>query len=213
MRSAAAFLLVIAFWVVGLLAFASRVEQSTPPPEPPAADGVVALTGASTARLTAAVHLLEIGKADRALISGVNVKASRADIRGVTKATRRYYDCCVDLGFAATDTVGNARETAAWAARHSYRSLIVVTSDFHIPRAMLELHAAMPGIRLTPYPVKSEEVDAGHWWRNGESARRVVTEYCKYLAILAREAVLGLGPKDRNLRSPPPSAAPAGSHG
>jgi uncharacterized SAM-binding protein YcdF (DUF218 family) len=191
MRSAAAFLLVIALWVVGLMAFASRVEQSTPPPEPPPADGVVALTGASTARLTAAVHLLETGKANRALISGVNVKASRADIRGVTKATRRYYDCCVDLGFTATDTVGNARETAAWAARHQYHSLIVVTSDFHIPRAMLELHAAMPSVKLTPYPVKSEEVDAGRWWRNGESARRVVTEYCKYLAILVREAPAG----------------------
>ena len=211
MRSAAAFLLVIAFWVVGLLAFASRVEQSTPPPEPPPADGVVALTGASTARLTAAVHLLEIGKAERALISGVNVKASRADIRGVTKATRRYYDCCVDLGFAATDTVGNARETAAWAARHNYRSLIVVTSDFHIPRAMLELHAAMPGIRLTPYPVKSEDIDARHWWRNGEGARRVVTEYCKYLAILAREAAFSLGPKDK--KTPPPGPSAAGPRG
>jgi len=212
-KSAAAFLLLIALWVVGLLAFASRIEDSTPAPDPPVADGVVALTGASTARLTAAVHLLEIGKAERALISGVNVKASRADIRGVTKATRRYYDCCVDLGFAALDTVGNARETAAWARRNDYHSLIVVTSDFHIPRAMLELHSAMPGVRLIPYPVKSEEVDAGRWWRNSESARRVVVEYCKYLAILAREAVFSLGPKDHKAAAPPESAAPAGAHG
>jgi uncharacterized SAM-binding protein YcdF (DUF218 family) len=214
MRSAALILILIALWTVGLLAFAERVAQSTPPDEPPAVDGVVALTGGSTARLTAAIHLLEIGKAKRALISGVNQKASRADIRGVTKATRYYYDCCVDLGFEAANTVGNARETAAWAKAHDYRSLIVVTSDFHIPRAMLELHAAMPGVALTPYPVKSEEVDADHWWRTHDSARRMVVEYCKYLAILTREAVFSLGPKEHaRAHAPPASAAPAGGNG
>jgi uncharacterized SAM-binding protein YcdF (DUF218 family) len=213
MKSAALLLLVIALWTVGLLAFASRIADSTPPADPPISDGVVALTGASTARLTAAVHLLEIGKAQHVLISGVNQKASRADIRGVTKATRRYYDCCVELGFRATDIVGNARETAAWARAHDYRSLIVVTSDFHIPRAMLELRAAMPDLRLTPYPVKSEELDADHWWRNGEGARRMVVEYCKYLAILTREAVLSLGPKEHRDQAAPSGAAPAGGRG
>jgi uncharacterized SAM-binding protein YcdF (DUF218 family) len=206
-RSAAALLLIIALWAVGLLAFGSRVADSTPAPDPPVSDGVVALTGASTARLTAAVHLLETGKAQRVLISGVNQKVTRADLRGVTKATKRYYDCCVDLGFRATDTVGNARETAAWAKAHAYRSLIVVTSDFHIPRAMLELRAAMPGLALTPYPVESEEVDAGHWWRTGDGARRMVVEYCKYLAILSRQAVLSLGPKDHGAGQPANEAA------
>ena len=117
------------------------------------------------------------------------------------------------LGFVATDTVGNARETAAWARAHGYRSLIVVTSDFHIPRAMLELRAAMPGVVLTPYPVKSEEVDAAHWWRSRDSARRMVVEYCKYLAILTREAVFSLGPKEHAKAGAPASAAPAGGNG
>jgi len=217
MKSAALLLVVIALWTVGLLAFVSRVADSTPAPDPQTSDGVVALTGASTARLTAAVHLLETGKAQRVLISGVNQKASRADIRGVTKATRRYYDCCVDLGFRATDTVGNAREAAGWARAHHYRSLIIVTSDFHMPRAMLERRAAMPELRLTPYPVKSEEVDAVHWSRNGDGARRMVVEYCKYLAILTREAVLSLGPKDHGSVSgagpAPASSKPAGGPG
>ncbi len=209
MKSAALLLIVIALWAVGLMTFASRVVALTPAPDPPAADAVVALTGASTARLTAGVHLLEIGKAKRMLISGVNQKASRADIRGVTKATRRFYDCCVDLGSRATSTVGNARETADWARAHHVRSMIVVTSDFHIPRAMLELRAAMPGVKLIPYAVKSEEVDAGAWWRSGDSARRLAVEYCKYLAILTREAVFSFGPKDHRDPAPPASTAPA----
>jgi uncharacterized SAM-binding protein YcdF (DUF218 family) len=212
-KSAAALLVLLVLWAVGLLAFTSRVAESTPAPEPRVSDGAVALTGASTARLTSAIRLLETGKARRVLISGVNQKASRADIRGVTRATRRYYDCCVDLGFRATDTVGNARETADWARAHHYRSLIVVTSDFHIPRAMLELRAAMPDLRLTPYPVKSEELDAANWWRTGDGARRMVIEYSKYLAILTREAVLSLGPKDHAGKTAPAHGATGGSQG
>ena len=202
MRSAAVLLLVILIWGVGLVAFAGRVAQSTPAPEPAQADGVVALTGASDARITAAMKLMEAGKGRRMLISGVNQKASRADIRGVAKATRRLYDCCVDLGFQALDTVGNARETARWARRHDYHSLIVVTSDFHMPRAMLELRAALPDVSLTPYPVRSNDLNARRWWRTQEGARRMTLEYCKYLAILARESLLSLGPKDHPAETP-----------
>jgi uncharacterized SAM-binding protein YcdF (DUF218 family) len=194
-RSAAILLLVVVLWAVGLWAFSVRVDQSTPPADPAPADAVVALTGSSNARITAAMKLLEDGKATRMLVSGVNPEASRADIKGVAKATRRYYDCCVDLGFQATNTVGNARETSGWMRAKGFKSLIVVTSDFHMPRAMLELHEALPDAKLTPYPVKTEDLDSGHWWRSGDGARRMIVEYCKYLVFLAREAFLSLGPK------------------
>ncbi len=195
MRSAAILLLLGVLWAVGLWAFSVRVDQSTPPPDPAPADGIVALTGSSNARISEAMKLLEDGKATRLLVSGVNPQASRADIKGVAKATRRIYDCCVDLGFQATDTVGNARETAGWARAKGFRSLIVVTSDFHMPRAMLELHEALPDVRLTPYPVQTTDLDSEHWWKSGDGARRMIVEYCKYLVILAREAFLSLGPK------------------
>jgi uncharacterized SAM-binding protein YcdF (DUF218 family) len=211
MRSAAVLMLVLLCWGIGLLTFVGRVERSTPAADPPVSDGVVALTGASDARITAAMKLLETGKARRMLISGVNRQASRADIRGVAKATRRLYDCCVDLGFQAADTVGNARETARWVRARKYTSLIVVTSDFHMPRAMLELRAALPGVSFTPYPVRSAELNAQHWWRTQEGARRMMVEYCKYLAILARESLLSLGPKDRQADSSAHGAAQAGA--
>jgi len=194
-RSAALILLLAIFWVVGLLAFASRVDHSTPAADPPQADGVVALTGASDARITAAMKLLEDGKAKRMLISGVNPQASRDDIRGVARATRRYYDCCVDLGFQAQNTVGNARETARWARLHGFTSLIVVTSDFHMPRAMLELKGAMPQGRFIAYPIVTRELDAHHWWRGKDGARRMIVEYDKFLAILFRQGLIGLGAK------------------
>lgn len=199
MKSIAAFLVLVLIWLAGLFAFAGRVQQSTPSLQPHRADGAVALTGPqSNARLAAAVGLLEDGLAERVLISGVSRVANREDIRTTSKATRRLYDCCVDLGFRAADTVGNARETAAWARVLRYRSLIIVTSDFHMPRAMLELRAVLPQeMSLQTYAVATPALATGRWWRRPSAVRLMVTEYSKYLAILVREAVLSLGPRDR----------------
>lgn len=197
MRGLAALLVVALIWAVGLLAFAERVDRSTPSRQPEMAEGVVALTGAgSNERIAAAVRLLERGRAERMLVSGVNPEASREDIRNVGRAVRRLYDCCVDLGFEAADTVGNARETAAWSKSLGYDSLIVVTADYHMPRAMLELRGAMPQARLQAYPVETSVVNAHYWWKTAGGARLMVGEYCKYIAILAREAVLSLGPRN-----------------
>jgi uncharacterized SAM-binding protein YcdF (DUF218 family) len=208
MKSVAAFLVLALIWAAGLLAFAGRVQQSTPAPYPKPADGVVALTGANSARITAAMALLQDGMGERLLISGVNRDATREDIRNVSKAARRLYDCCVDLGFTAADTVGNARETYDWARSMRYRSLIVVTTDYHMPRAMLELRAVMrePEFHLQTYAVPTPSLKQQRWWRSPRAVRLMVVEYSKYLAILGREAVLGLGP-----RAPAPGSGPAGA--
>jgi uncharacterized SAM-binding protein YcdF (DUF218 family) len=198
MRSIAAFLVLALIWFSGLLAFAGRVQQSTPAPLPQPAQGVVALTGAnSDQRISAALDLLEEGYGRRVLVSGVNRMATRNDIANATKAVRRLYDCCVDLGFTAADTVGNARETAAWAKAMRYDRLIVVTADYHMPRAMLELRAVLrgTGVEAQTYAVPTPALKARGWWRSPRAARLMAVEYCKYLAILGREAVLGLGPR------------------
>jgi uncharacterized SAM-binding protein YcdF (DUF218 family) len=193
-------------WTSGLFAFAARVQASTPAPAPEPADGIVVLTGAnSNERSGAAVDLLSAGYGKRVLVSGVNREATREDIRNVTGAVKRLYDCCVDLGFTAADTVGNARETAEWAKAMRFHSLIVVTADYHMPRAMLELKAVLvpQGVALQAYPVATASLNARRWWRTPGGARLMVVEYCKYLAILGRELVLSLGPRDQ-----PPAAAP-----
>jgi uncharacterized SAM-binding protein YcdF (DUF218 family) len=155
-------------------------------------------------RLEAATRLLEDGKGKRLLVSGVNPRATRADVLNVTGAAKRVFDCCVDLGFTAVDTVGNGREAAQWARAMGYRSLILVTADYHMPRAMLELKSALPEAAVTPYPVATPALDAHHWQGSSEGARRMAVEYCKYLVILAREAVLKAGggtPKTGRARS------------
>ena len=208
MKSLALLLILVLIWVAGLFAFAARIARSTPAPDPQPADAIVALTGPSVTRITAAMKLLEDGKGGRLLVSGVNRKASRADIRSISKAPGQLFDCCVDLGFSAADTIGNGRETAAWAHAYGFKRLIVVTSDYHMPRAILELKGALPDGQFVPYPVATDEIDARRWWRSGWGARRMVVEYSKYLVILVRESILHLGPRERPPAGPPIKVPP-----
>jgi uncharacterized SAM-binding protein YcdF (DUF218 family) len=198
MRSLAAFAVIALIWASGLFAFAARVQRLTPQPQPAAADGIVALTGAnSNERIAAAVGLLSQRLGRRVLVSGVNRDVTRDQLRAATGAVRRLYDCCVDLGFTAVDTVGNARETADWAKAMRFSSLTIVTSDYHMPRAMLELRAVLSPARiaLQTYAVPTPALRVRHWWESPRAGRLMVVEYSKYLAILGREAVLGLGPR------------------
>jgi hypothetical protein len=77
-----------------------------------------------------------------------------------------------------------------------------------MPRAMLELKGAMPGVALTPYPVKTEEIDASAWWKTSIQARRMLVEYSKYLAVFTREAFLSLGPRDAEPKPENKTATP-----
>jgi uncharacterized SAM-binding protein YcdF (DUF218 family) len=183
--------IVILIWLVGLFAFADRVRGYTPAAEPARADAIVALTGPSAERVNAAIRLLEQDKGKRVLISGVNREVRRQELRALTPGSNRLFNCCVDLGFEAEDTVGNAQEIAAWADAKGYDSLIVVTSDYHMPRALTEIRAAAPELALTPYAVETPSLDNSRWWRAAVTARRMTLEYVKYLAALARAVVGG----------------------
>ncbi|HEY2753130.1 YdcF family protein [Phenylobacterium sp.] len=197
MKTLAALLVLALIWASGLMAFATRVQQSTPPADPPPADGIVVLTGAnSNERIAAAVDLLAAHRGRRVLVSGVNRVVSREELRTASNTVRRLYDCCVDLGFNSVDTVSNARETADWAKTMRFQSLTIVTMDYHMPRAMLELRAVLrpPAFTLQTYAVPTPMLKAREWWRSPRATRLMVVEYSKYLAILGRELVLGLGP-------------------
>ena len=202
--------IVALIWLVGLFAFADRVRNFTPAPEPERADGIVALTGPSAERVNAAIRLLEQDKGERVLISGVNREVRRQELRELTPGSNRLFNCCVDLGFEAETTNGNAQEIAAWARSKGYDSLIVVTSDYHMPRSLLELRSAAPGLELTPYAVSTPSLDNSRWWRAAVTARRMTLEYVKYLAVLGRETLRKITGRDETAApAPTEEAAPA----
>jgi uncharacterized SAM-binding protein YcdF (DUF218 family) len=80
-----------------------------------------------------------------------------------------------------------------------YHSLILVTADYHTPRAALELRAMLPEARIIPYPVITPDLDARHWQDTSSGARLMVSEYLKYLVALGREGVFAIGPPETSI--------------
>lgn len=168
------------FVLVAMLAgFALFAREASDYGPQPGADGdaIVALTGGAE-RVITAVRLLDEGRGDRLLISGVNPDAPLEDVREAAGASPELFDCCIDAGAEARDTAGNAAETARWARDNGYDRLIVVTSDYHMPRALAELRAALPQADFVPYGVGGRPP-----WRDAAAARRWVQEYFKYAAV------------------------------
>ena len=201
--------ILVLIWVIGLFAFADRVRSLTPAAEPARADAIVALTGPSAERVNTAIRLLEQDKGDRVLISGVNREVRRQELRALTPGSSKMFNCCVDLGFEAEDTIGNAQEISNWARSKGYDDLIVVTSDYHMPRALLEIRGMAPDVRLTPYAVQTPSLDNSRWWRAAVTARRMTLEYLKYLAVLGREGVRRISGDSRASSEPLAAQDPA----
>ncbi|QGM47972.1 YdcF family protein [Methylocystis heyeri] len=175
----------ISAFIAGFVGFASSLER-TEPVLLVQAEGVVALTGGSD-RVLEAAEFLARGQARRLLITGVNRATHGADLEKILPVSRDLFACCVDLGYKAMDTAGNARETLEWARSRNIRGpLIVVTSNYHMPRAMVELSAALPGFTLYPFPVVSEHVNVRSWRDDSRVRALVAREYLKYLRAIVR---------------------------
>lgn len=168
----------------GFLAFAQYVDRIQPPTTLPIADGIVVWTGKGGGRLQAGVDLLQAKKGERLLISGVHEDNGAVQISEITGLTEALAECCLDLDYAAEDTIGNARETASWAQALDYDHIILVTSAYHMPRAKVEIAAAAGRIRITPYPV--ERTDNRKWYKSGDRAERLFQEYSKLLLAYTR---------------------------
>lgn len=170
--------------VGGFFLFISSLNSYDNAP-PVKADGIVALTGGSQ-RVADAIDLLSRGHGDRLLISGVNEMTTREEIARLNPGQRRLLECCVDLDYRARNTIGNAIETRRWVARHGFESIIVVTSNYHMPRTMLELENALPDVEKHSYAVVPSSVDTAAWWRDEIAARLLVLEYLKFIAAWGR---------------------------
>lgn len=174
----------VVIFLGGFLLFATGIPRTeTPPPHP--ADGIVALTGGAS-RITDAMELLASNQGRRLLISGVNPATKPGELIRLTPEYEKLFACCIDLGHQALNTSGNALEIAQWSRALGFRSLIVVTSGWHMPRALVELRREMPGTDLIPYSVVTDRMREEPWWTNAQTARLLMLEYLKYLAALAR---------------------------
>lgn len=179
-----------ACFFAGFLWFADWVTTLTPPADPKA-DAIVVLTGGSQ-RIDQAVELLRGGAGSRLLISGVHPATSRNQIRKLTGSSDELFRCCVDIGYDALDTIGNANETVRWIHERGYRRVLVVTNNYHMPRSLFELRRVAPETEFVPYPVVRSDLKAKNWFADPDVLRALLFEYGKIVAASARD-VLGFG--------------------
>lgn len=168
--------------------FVARADRAVTPDPPIDAQAVVALTGGSDARIIGAVQLADSLQLPL-LISGVHIDARESDIAKIAGVNVAEIQCCVTLGKAAATTEGNGAEVAEWAHRHRVDRIIVVTSEYHMDRALLELSRAMPEGKFIPHAVMTTKVRPRDWYRDPGTARLLLEEWAKY-----RIATLRPGP-------------------
>lgn len=171
----------------GYARFALTIDAQEPAVTP-RTDAIVVVTGGAQ-RIGDAINLLGAERGSRLLISGVNEKTSREELAKLNPASRDLLTCCVDLDYRARNTIGNAIETRRWIRQHGFGSLLVVTSNYHMPRTLAEFAHAMPGVKLIPHPVVTEHIDTAGWWSHWATIRILAPEYAKYLAARLRSLV------------------------
>jgi uncharacterized SAM-binding protein YcdF (DUF218 family) len=184
---------------VGFVRFLSQLRGAEIRPAGKA-DGIVVLTGGSS-RVSDAMELLAGGYGRRLLISGVHPTNAASDIsRSLSDNpsvslpdNQSWLACCVDLDYSAVNTRSNAAETRRWARERGFRSLIVVTSNYHMPRAIVELSHAMPDIALIPFAVVGDKWRDEPWWTSGATLRLLLSEYVKYVAAEVRVRLADAG--------------------
>ncbi|WP_106640445.1 YdcF family protein [Allosphingosinicella vermicomposti] len=133
-------------------------------------DGIVVLTG-GPGRVARGIDLIDGKRADRMLISGVERSVRPVELAAEYDADIALFDCCIDLGRESIDTRSNATETARWLKRHDVKTVRLITNDWHMPRARLELSLEVPD----EVEIISDAVPGK------ASFRQLFKEYNKYL--------------------------------
>ncbi|MET0365609.1 MAG: YdcF family protein [Sphingobium sp.] len=148
-----AFAVILLGWIGAFALFATLLPGSAGEEK---TDGIVVLTGAA-GRIEHGVALLRRGRAERLFISGVDRDAGKFSISRTYGIGMKTMRCCVELGHEAIDTRSNAIETAAWIRKRGYRSIRLITSDWHMRRARYELSRQLPAtITIVPDAVQTQ---------------------------------------------------------
>ena len=183
-----ALLVAIAGLLIGFAEFTVRVTRMTQPDTIASADAVVVLTG-GTDRLKPAIELLRNGSGKKLLISGVNPETTKKDIVSAYNISPDLAACCLDLDQISANTVGNAAQSAKWLRANRFSSVILVTSNYHMPRAEKELHRLAGSMKIIRFPLVNSDLRNWKWLEQPDAFRLIVTEYLKYLLANARHFV------------------------
>ncbi|HAU29604.1 MAG TPA: YdcF family protein [Rhodospirillaceae bacterium] len=188
-------------WSCGFVWFLATLPTPASP-LPLNIDAIVVLTGGSD-RIPAGLDLLDKGKAEKLFISGVYKGVEVREILTLSRKDPGRFSEAIILGYEAGNTHENAAEAAAWLKDVHARSFYLVTSSYHMHRAMLEFRLVLPkNIRIIPHVVAPAVLTADGWWRKSRLASLMAAEYTKYLLTLPKAIFLLAPTRQQNGTDP-----------
>ena len=183
--------LLIMMWAVGYVCFSLTALFPPPPQDNKKVEAIIVLTGGNY-RVKTGMDAFMLRTAPRLFISGVHPDVSIQNIYAMWEGDYPLPPCCISIGQEATTTIENAQEVKNWINDHGYKSIHLVTSGYHMPRALVEFRRALPEIEITPHPVPYKDYKARdlHFW---------VITFSEYHKWMFRMAALSLSPKQGTL--------------
>ncbi len=148
-------------------------------------DGLVVATGGQL-RIQKGVELLAGGKADRMLISGVGKGITKELLKenlAISNHQAHFFDCCVEIEFTATDTNGNAQATFEWMKKYELDDILLVSANYHLPRAEIIFKQYLPENSLYFQAVNPPDLKLSAWYSNWQTTRLLLKEYLKYIYV------------------------------
>ncbi len=186
-RAALAAATALALWIAGLFLFAAHIQSLTEPlidDRLEKTDAIVVPTGGSE-RVSTGVALLQAHAAEKLFISGVYQGVSPRHVLN-SPIPDDLRECCITLGYNAESTTGNAEETREWVESRHYKSLRLVTANYHMPRSLMAFHHAMPDVTIIPHSVTPDTIKLDQWWKHSGTAILLVSEYTKSIILFTR---------------------------
>jgi uncharacterized SAM-binding protein YcdF (DUF218 family) len=148
------------FWLTGYVFFISTITNQKPRFVDVPTDAIVVLTG-GTGRINEGLNLISSGLGNKLFISGVGENVSLSELFRLWEGNGDSLQCCITLDHRARNTRDNAVETSKWMQENGFRSLRLVTSAYHMPRAWLEFHYEMPYTKIILHPVNNSKTRIG----------------------------------------------------
>ena len=186
-----AFALII--WAAGLFYF-MRLIPLTVVNNESLADSIIVLTGGSN-RLKKGLQLLTQNKGKKLFISGVYRGNDVRKLLQVQKHNPKEVLCCINLGYEATSTHGNAVESKNWIEKNKFKSIRLVTANYHMPRSLFLFQQIMPEIHIIPHPVFPQQFNQSKWWSWPRTATLVISEYSKYIVAQVSNMIMSKNEK------------------
>jgi len=187
-------LLVLGCIWLGAFGWFVRTVNSYPQHDTTKADAIIVLTGGG-GRVESGLQLLANGRGKALFISGVNKNVPLGDL--INKAPMGIREVLgvlslgkITLGRDATNTIGNAEESAQWVRRRDYQTVLLVTADYHMPRSLVEFRAALPEVTFIPTVVKTQDYAKLDWLNDPAMRELMLAEFHKLVAARLRHLLL-----------------------